>query len=71
MTLFSPPAGPMFFLSCFSFVVGIAVLYYYGGESWHKKSDTDLRLTLITLIMFNISKHTLHTHKTQFFCSSL
>uniref|UniRef100_A0A8D3AQN8 Bcl10-interacting CARD protein-like n=1 Tax=Scophthalmus maximus TaxID=52904 RepID=A0A8D3AQN8_SCOMX len=25
--------GPMFFLSCFSFVVGIAILYYYGGES--------------------------------------
>uniref|UniRef100_A0A3Q4HWW8 Caspase recruitment domain-containing protein 19 n=1 Tax=Neolamprologus brichardi TaxID=32507 RepID=A0A3Q4HWW8_NEOBR len=25
--------GPMFFLSCFGFVVGIAVLYYYGGES--------------------------------------
>lgn len=26
-------AGPMFFLSCFSFVVGIALLYYYKGES--------------------------------------
>ncbi|XP_041860967.1 caspase recruitment domain-containing protein 19-like isoform X2 [Melanotaenia boesemani] len=26
--------GPMFFLSCFSLVVGIAVLYYYGeGET--------------------------------------
>uniref|UniRef100_A0A3Q4N726 Caspase recruitment domain-containing protein 19 n=1 Tax=Neolamprologus brichardi TaxID=32507 RepID=A0A3Q4N726_NEOBR len=26
--------GPMFFLSCFGFVVGIAVLYYYGeGET--------------------------------------
>ncbi|AWP09931.1 putative bcl10-interacting CARD protein-like isoform 3 [Scophthalmus maximus] len=26
--------GPMFFLSCFSFVVGIAILYYYGdGET--------------------------------------
>ncbi|XP_042348081.1 caspase recruitment domain-containing protein 19-like [Plectropomus leopardus] len=26
--------GPMFFLSCFSFVAGIAVLYYYGeGET--------------------------------------
>ncbi|XP_040008852.1 caspase recruitment domain-containing protein 19-like isoform X1 [Xiphias gladius] len=26
--------GPMFFLSCFSFVVGIAMLYYYGeGET--------------------------------------
>ncbi|XP_019951575.1 caspase recruitment domain-containing protein 19-like isoform X2 [Paralichthys olivaceus] len=23
--------GPMFFLSCFSFVAGIAMLYYYGG----------------------------------------
>lgn len=29
-------AGPMFFLSCFSFVVGIAMLYYYRGES-HKR----------------------------------
>ncbi|XP_040915287.1 caspase recruitment domain-containing protein 19-like isoform X2 [Toxotes jaculatrix] len=25
--------GPLFFLSCFSFVVGIAMLYYYGGET--------------------------------------
>uniref|UniRef100_A0A3Q0R5V6 Caspase recruitment domain-containing protein 19 n=1 Tax=Amphilophus citrinellus TaxID=61819 RepID=A0A3Q0R5V6_AMPCI len=24
--------GPIFFLTCFSFVVGIAILYYYGGE---------------------------------------
>lgn len=29
-----PSAGPMFFLSCFSFVVGIAMLYYYRGESY-------------------------------------
>lgn len=26
----------MFFLSCFSFAVGIAVLYYYGGESYRQ-----------------------------------
>uniref|UniRef100_A0A665SUM3 CARD domain-containing protein n=1 Tax=Echeneis naucrates TaxID=173247 RepID=A0A665SUM3_ECHNA len=25
--------GPMFFLSCFSFVFGVAMLYYYGGET--------------------------------------
>uniref|UniRef100_A0A3B5M407 Caspase recruitment domain family, member 19 n=1 Tax=Xiphophorus couchianus TaxID=32473 RepID=A0A3B5M407_9TELE len=25
--------GPIFFLSCFSVAVGIAFLYYYGGES--------------------------------------
>ncbi|XP_022594906.1 caspase recruitment domain-containing protein 19-like isoform X2 [Seriola dumerili] len=25
--------GPVFFLSCFSFVVGIAMLYYCGGET--------------------------------------
>uniref|UniRef100_A0A8D0CQ51 Caspase recruitment domain family member 19 n=1 Tax=Sander lucioperca TaxID=283035 RepID=A0A8D0CQ51_SANLU len=28
--------GPMFFLSCFSFAAGIAMLYYYGGESYRK-----------------------------------
>lgn len=27
-------AGPLFFLSCLSFVVGIAMLYYYRGESY-------------------------------------
>lgn len=34
--LLFPSAGPMFFLSCFSFAVGIAMLYYYGGESYRK-----------------------------------
>uniref|UniRef100_A0A3Q2CYZ0 CARD domain-containing protein n=1 Tax=Cyprinodon variegatus TaxID=28743 RepID=A0A3Q2CYZ0_CYPVA len=29
--------GPMFFLSCFSLAVGIAFLYYYGGESFQLK----------------------------------
>lgn len=35
-----PSTGPLFFLSCFSFVVGIAMLYYCGGESYNltKKS---------------------------------
>ncbi len=37
-------AGPVFFLSCFSVAVGVALLYYYGGKhtnlSWypHQKS---------------------------------
>ncbi|XP_033982524.1 caspase recruitment domain-containing protein 19-like isoform X4 [Trematomus bernacchii] len=31
--------GPMFFLSCFSFAVGIAMLYYYGeGETLRSTS---------------------------------
>uniref|UniRef100_A0A8C3AD46 Caspase recruitment domain family, member 19 n=1 Tax=Cyclopterus lumpus TaxID=8103 RepID=A0A8C3AD46_CYCLU len=28
--------GSMFFMSCFGFAVGVAMLYYYGGESGRK-----------------------------------
>lgn len=34
LSLLLPSTGPLFFLSCFSFVVGIAMLYYCGGESY-------------------------------------
>ena len=34
ITSFSITIGPMFFLSCFSVAAGLAVLYYYGGESY-------------------------------------
>uniref|UniRef100_A0A8C6TJL9 Caspase recruitment domain family member 19 n=1 Tax=Neogobius melanostomus TaxID=47308 RepID=A0A8C6TJL9_9GOBI len=30
-TIYNVYPGPMFFLSCFSLVVGVAILYYYGG----------------------------------------
>ena len=42
-SLLFPPAGPMFFLSWFSVAVGVAMLYYYGGESYRKtKKRSDL-----------------------------
>uniref|UniRef100_A0A665TDQ6 CARD domain-containing protein n=1 Tax=Echeneis naucrates TaxID=173247 RepID=A0A665TDQ6_ECHNA len=34
--------GPMFFLSCFSFVFGVAMLYYYGGETCRMSVETYL-----------------------------
>lgn len=34
LSFHSLSAGPLFFLSCFSLAVGLALLYYYGGKSF-------------------------------------
>ncbi|XP_049438009.1 caspase recruitment domain-containing protein 19-like isoform X1 [Epinephelus fuscoguttatus] len=41
--------GPMFFLSCFSFAVGIAVLYYYGEGETLRSTDPFLHCSAARL----------------------
>uniref|UniRef100_A0A8C7GI79 Bcl10-interacting CARD protein-like n=1 Tax=Oncorhynchus kisutch TaxID=8019 RepID=A0A8C7GI79_ONCKI len=41
--------GPLFFLSCFSLAVGLALLYYYGGKSFIQEEKVSHRMIKNTL----------------------
>lgn len=65
-SLLFPSAGPMFFLSCFSVAVGVAMLYYYGGESYRKiEKCSDLFVLGHLKLLLNI-KNDLFTKATPF-----